>query len=65
MEYFIIYLVLGIVVSIVLTEIDKIIPEDEEEKKLNNTDRLLYIVIWPIMIYLIGKELFSAETINK
>lgn len=64
MKYLITYLVLGMAVSIVLSEIDKIIPEDEEEKKQNNTDRLLYIFIWPIMIYLIGKEFFSTEAKN-
>jgi hypothetical protein len=65
MEYLITYFILGLIVSIGISEIDKIKVEGSEAEILNNMDRLLYIVIWPLMIYWIVKGFIISDTTNK
>ena len=60
MEYLVVYLGLGLFVSIVLSEIDKIKVEGDEAEILSNTDWLLYIVIWPLMIYWIVRGFMNS-----
>jgi hypothetical protein len=50
MEYFIGYFVIGLVVSIILSEIDKLEIVGEDRNVLENADRFIFIVLWPIMI---------------
>ena len=65
MEYFVIYLVFGLVVSILISEIDKIKMVGEDFDTLDNADRVLYIIIWPLMIYFIVKGLSTKSQKNK
>ena len=65
MEYILIYLVIGLVVSIVISQIDKIQMDDGDCDTLSNADRILYVIIWPVMTYIIVKELLIGETQNK
>jgi len=59
MEYFIIYLVIGLVVSFAISEVDKTKVDDEDINSLNNIDRILYIIIWPLMIFWIIRGLLN------
>ncbi|SMP03667.1 hypothetical protein SAMN06265375_101445 [Muriicola jejuensis] len=61
MEYLVFYLVSGLFVSIVISEIYKIKLDEEDKAILSNIDRVLYIIIWPLMIYWIIKGLFTES----
>lgn len=47
MSYVIIYLLFGAFVSLGLTQIDKLDPDDSS---LTDRDRIIFILIWPIIL---------------
>ena len=61
MEYLIIYLILGLIVSIIISEIDKIKVDDGDCDTLDNVDRILYVIIWPLMTYFVVKGFINES----
>lgn len=56
MQIFSIYLLIGLVLTIGTTEINKIPSYDSDDISTTNSDRLVYILLWPaIIIYVIYK----------
>lgn len=47
MSYVILYFLFGVFVSLGLTQIDKLDPDDSS---LTNRDRIIFILIWPIIL---------------
>ena len=47
MAYVLIYVVVGFLVSLGMSEIDKIEPEKD---KITNTERIIFIILWPIIL---------------
>lgn len=64
MKFVIVYLTIGIIVSFIISELDKIklYGEEEEEELIDNYVRVIHIVIWPLMVYWIGKEIISGDS---
>ena len=56
MQIFSIYLLIGLVLTIAASELNKIPSHDSDEIMITNSDRLVYILLWPIIIlYVIYK----------
>jgi membrane protein CcdC involved in cytochrome C biogenesis len=50
MKYSIVYFVIGLVISILLSEIDKQEIDGEGRNVIENTDRFIFILLWPIIV---------------
>ncbi|WP_282054522.1 hypothetical protein [Maribacter luteus] len=56
MQIISIYLLIGLVFSITASEIDKMPSEDGNQDIMTHTDKVIYILLWPVIIfYLIYK----------
>lgn len=63
MKFVIVYLTIGMIVSFIISELDKIkLDGEEEEELIDNYVRVIHIVIWPLMVYWIGKEIISGDS---
>lgn len=52
MNYILIYLLIGSVLTIMASEIDNLPSYDPEDIKISNSDKVIYILLWPaILIY--------------
>ena len=56
MQIFSVYLLIGLVLTIAASEIDKIPSYDSDDISITNSDRIVYILLWPaIIIFVIYK----------
>lgn len=44
------YIAIGLFISMALSEIDKSVGEEQDDKSITNHDRVIYIIIWPFML---------------
>ena len=58
MDYVLYYVVVGFLVSLGMSEIDKIEPEED---KITNTERIIFIVLWPIIVVGFVKGLIEND----
>ena len=58
MDYVLFYGVVGFLVSLGMSEIDKIEPEED---KITNTERIIFIVLWPIIVVGFVKGLIEND----
>ncbi len=61
MDFLVIYIGIGALVSLAFSEIDKWEVIGEEKDQLTNVERCIYIILWPVMLisclYYLGKYL--------
>jgi hypothetical protein len=56
MDLISLYLLIGLVLTIAVSEMNKIPSYDSDDISITNSDRLVYILLWPvIIIYVIYK----------
>ena len=55
MEYVLSYVLLGALISLGVSLMDKIYPDEEQ---INNIDRIVFIFVWPIILFGFLKGLF-------
>ena len=56
MNFILIYLIIGSILTILVSEINNMPSFDSEDIEITNSDKVVYILLWPaILVYSISK----------
>ena len=56
MDFLIVYLVIGVFISMALSEVDKWEIDGLGDEIITNRDRIIFILVWPIVLFGFLKE---------
>lgn len=60
MDYLIIYMVIGVVYSMAITYFDQMEVEGHPSDTMNNMERIVSILLWPVMSFILIKVIIKS-----